>query len=181
MGTCTVTITSPTAGTVSIHATTTFSVGGVSLTRATGASHTGDGSDVTKVFVVANISRPPLSTLFPYTTLFRSTATVLQNAGLGAGFVAAPNGTLVTEIGRASCRERARIVGGNTCTISNGLGTCTVTITSPTAGTVSIHATTTFSVGGVSVTRATGDSHTCDGRDVTKVFVDANIAHGPGQ
>jgi hypothetical protein len=49
-----VTFTSNTAGTVTGHATVTFSVGGVSLTRETGTS--GNSGDATKVFVAGSLA-----------------------------------------------------------------------------------------------------------------------------
>ena len=47
------------------------------------------------------------------------------------------------------------------------------------AGKITGHASITFSVGGVSLTRATGDSHTGDSADAVKPFVDAFITIGP--
>ena len=65
--------------------------------------------------------------------------------------------------------------GNNTCTITNGLGTCTIDFTSPTPGNVDVSATTTFSVGGVSLTRTTGDGLLGDGPRANKVFVAGSI------
>ncbi|WP_284348549.1 prealbumin-like fold domain-containing protein [Roseisolibacter agri] len=85
------------------------------------------------------------------------------------GFGPAPNGTLVTLSLTNSNGATATFVGGNTCTTTSG--TCTVTINSPTAGTVVIHATTTFSVNGVSLTRSTGPGlATAVGDDARKIY-----------
>ena len=54
-GLCSVTFTSNTAGTVTGHASVTFSVGGVSLTRATDETH-GSSDDAVKVFVSGSIA-----------------------------------------------------------------------------------------------------------------------------
>src|SRR5262249_60508432 len=68
---------------------------------------------------------PPPKTLFPYTTLFRST--------------------------------------------------CDVKITSSTPGENEIQAETKVVVGGVELTRTTGDKHPGDSENAHKTFVDANI------
>src|SRR5260370_1230079 len=68
-------------------------------------------------FFFLMIRRPPRSTLFPYTTLFRSQYTVwntdssgnfLSNIGVvsGGSFVLQSLETSFQQIGRASCRER---------------------------------------------------------------------------
>jgi hypothetical protein len=54
-GQCSVTFTSNTAGTVIGHATVSFSVGGVTLNRATDSTHGGSG-DATKVFVAGSVT-----------------------------------------------------------------------------------------------------------------------------
>src|SRR2546429_8279519 len=62
------------------------------------------------------IRRPPRSTLFPYTTLFRSSARSLLNRGPSCGWVRSRVCTGSTpgepKIGRASCRERVEISVG---------------------------------------------------------------------
>ena len=74
------------------------------------------------------------------------------NTGSGAGYVNAPNGTVVTFAFVGA--HVGSFTGRNTCTIANGLGTCTVDTTSADAGTTH-QASTTLSVGG-SLTRTTG-------------------------
>ena len=94
-----------------------------------------------------------------------------------SGYGPAPDGTLVTfSLTNTNGATAAFVpVGGNTCTTTGG--TCAVVINSPTAGSVSIHATTTFDVLAVSLTRATGTLG--NGDDVTKVYVDASIRVNP--
>src|SRR5207245_10728811 len=68
----------------------------------------------------------------------------------------------------------------DTCasTGTNSSGQCTVTFTSNSAGIVTGHASVTFSVGGVSLTRSTNATPPNTG-DVTKRFVDAKITITP--
>ena len=187
-GTCSVQIISSSAGTVIIHATTTFSVSGISLTRSTGDGLSGDSSDATKRYVDARISVSPLTATNPVGTPHTITATVSQDDGLPAGatggdavtgFGPAPNSTLVMFSLTNSNGATATFVGGvNTCSTSGGTGQCSVQINSPTAGHVVIHATTTFNVGGVSLTRATGDGLSGDSADAQKDYVSAAINTG---
>src|SRR2546430_17119364 len=60
-------------------------------------------------FFFLMIRRPPRSTLFPYTTLFRSTA---GQRGRPTGRHRHLDGRPRGEIGRASCRERGVDLGG---------------------------------------------------------------------
>ena len=163
-GTCSVTITTTSTGAVDIHATTTFSVSGLSVTRATGS--TGNSADANKRYVDAQIDLSPLDADNSIGDDHLITATVQQNDGLAANtgggdaaaaFGPAPNGTLVT-FSFAQNTIGATFVGSvNTCTTT--AGSCSISITSATAGTVLVHATTTFDIGPAvieSVTRATG-------------------------
>ena len=183
LGTCTITYSDTGGtGTDTIHATTTFSVSGVSMTRTTLASGTdihNDGLDVTKTWVDANVSLSPLSATNEVGTSHTVTCTIQQDKGHGGGFVVAPDGT--------TCNGSVLAGGPNagsigSCTVTNSLGTCTISYTgSGGTGTDTIHATTTFMVGGVTLTRSTGsavDSHQ-DGLDVTKTWVDANVSLSP--
>ena len=89
------------------------------------------------------------------------------------GFGPAPDGTLVT-FSLANNTAGAAFVGGvNTCTTSGGdlLG---ADQHQHGGFGVDIHATTTFSVGGVSLTRATGTGG-LNSADANKVYVDAQI------
>jgi hypothetical protein len=173
-GDCTVTLTSSTAGTTTLKATTTLSVGGVSLTRATGDAHVGDGPNATKNWEAAKISIAPNATNEigqPHTF----TVTIQQDTG--SGFVAVPAGT--------SCN--ITLTGANGATpnpagpfnlVTNANGQCSVTFTSATAGTVTGHATSTLTINGVVFNLSTNGTAPNSG-DAVKTFVDANIAITP--
>jgi hypothetical protein len=155
VATCTVTVNDTEAGVFEVDASVTATVGGVSITRDTaGTSGPGGNSGASKTFVDASIAINPPSANNPIGAPHVITATVRQNTGSG-GFVAAPDGVTVTFSLQNAGGATAAFVGGNTCLTAGGTGTCTVTINSATAGTVTINATTTFSVGGVSLTRDT--------------------------
>ena len=184
-GTCSVQINTSTAGGVDIHATTTFSVGGVSLTRATGTGGL-NSADAHKTYVDAQIDLSPLTATNIVNQAHTITATVQQDDGIPAagggdgvtGFAPAPNGTLVTFSLLNNTAGAAFVGGVNTCTTSGGTGTCTVQINTSTPGGVDIHATTTFSVGGVSLTRATGTGG-LNSADAHKTYVNAQIDLSP--
>lgn len=111
------------------------------------------------------------------------TATVQQDDKLPAG---AP-GDAVTGFGPAvgatvvfsltnSNGATATFVGGDNDCVTGAAGTCSVSINSPTSGTVVIHATTTFTVAGVSLTAQTGPGlATAVGDDARKVYVDGAL------
>ena len=101
--------------------------------------------------------------------------------------VDAVNGTLdagtYTATASLVAGSAGSFVGGtNTCTYTQANRSCTVVITSTAAGTSTVHATSTFSVAGQSVTRATSTSaNTAAGgsNDATKNWVDANLSITP--
>ena len=172
-GSCSVTITSNTTGLTEIDATATFDIvttqGTESVTRSTdGVLPNSDGA--LKRWVDASIAIAPLVDNNPVNTNHTLTATVLQNKGDGAGLVAAPNGTCVvftlSNAGGATATFTAPDDGNNCGGTGSNLddcltsgGTCAVTITSPTTGTTTINAFTTFDIvtpqGTESVTRDT--------------------------
>ncbi len=98
------------------------------------------------------------------------TATVTQDPGTGS---VPAVGVLVT-FSLLNNTAGAAFVGGNTCT-TNASGQCSVQINSATPGSVDIHAATTFSVGGVSLTRASGDGLSGDSANANKVYVAGKI------
>ncbi|HUQ78348.1 MAG TPA: SpaA isopeptide-forming pilin-related protein [Patescibacteria group bacterium] len=183
LGTCKVSINTTTAGSVDIHATTTFSVSAQSLTRQTDGQGN-NSADANKVYVDAQIDLSPLTATNQVNEAHVITATVQQDDGLATGgdgvdgWKVAPNSTVVT-FSLNDNTAGATFVGGVTsCTITNGLGTCSVSINTSTAGSVDIHATTTFDVGGLSVTRQTNGVGN-NSADANKVYVDARIRLSP--
>ncbi len=174
---CTVTITSAVAGVTQVQATSNvgFTNAAGTLTRTTGtaanvtAGCAANCANATKNWVDANIQITPLTATNPTGT--NHVLTVHVNVNAGNGFVNAPAGTLITTSLTNTGGATATFVGGNTCTTSGTTGSCTVTISSPTGGETMIHATTTVVIGGVTVTRATGDSHTGDSADAIKDWI----------
>ena len=114
-----------------------------------------------KTFVDANIQITPATATNPVGTNHTLHGHINVNAGDGAGFVNAPAGTICTVNITAGPGTPAT----QNCTTVGATGTCDVTITSATTGTSTIQATTTVSVGGVSLTRTTGDAHAGDGAE----------------
>jgi Bacterial Ig-like domain (group 3) len=173
-GSCTVTISSPTAGQTTISDTTTVTVIGVPLTRSSGDGLPGDSANAGKTWVDANIQVTPASAENPVGTNHTLTGHVNVNDGSGAGFVNAPDGTVIsfslTNAGGAS----ATFVGPSTCTTAGGTGSCTVQISSPTAGTTTVNASSTVSVVGISLTRTTNATGANSG-PATKLWASVNV------
>jgi len=184
-GTCSVTITSTSTGTVDIHATTTFTVSGVSLTRSTGSGGN-NSADANKRFVDAQIDLSPLTDTNGITETHTIEATVQQDDGLAAntgggdavtGFGPAPDGTTVTfSFSQNTIGAVFVPPGANTCTTTAGV--CSIQITSSAAGTVLVNATTTFNIGPApveEVTRTTGTGG-LNSADAEKIFVLGSLA-----
>jgi len=184
VATCSVTINSNKAGVFTANATMVATVGGDQLTRSTDGVSPNSGP-ATKRFVDAKISLSPLTDTNGITELHTITATVQQDDGLAAnaaggdattGFGPAANGTVVTfSLTNLGAATSAFVPAGqNTCQTAGG--TCTVQITSPTAGTVNTHATTSVTVSGQQMTRSTGPNVAqTAGDDVEKIFVDGTL------
>jgi uncharacterized repeat protein (TIGR01451 family) len=175
-GQASVTFISATAGEVIGNASTTFSVvAGVpstTVTRSTGDSNVGDSGPATKFFEDANISISPNATnglTEPHTF----TVTLTDNAGDGLGYVAAANEpvtvTLTGQNGAVPIVETP--LSGTT----DANGHFSVTFTSDSAGQVLGNASSTFTLNGVTLTRATGDSNVGDSGPATKTFVAGKI------
>jgi hypothetical protein len=184
-GQCVLRIVSATAGVATVSATASVPIpGGPPVVRSTDGVAPNSGP-ATKIFVDAAIALSPLTDTNGIEELHTITATVHQNDGLAAnataggfvgdgttGFGPAPNGTLVS-FSFASNTIGATFVGGvSSCTTSGGA--CAVQITSATAGTVVVHATTSFAVLGVPLTRATATGGN-NSADASKAFVDGSL------
>jgi uncharacterized repeat protein (TIGR01451 family) len=172
-----VTFTSATAGEVIGNASTTFSVLGVSLTRATGDTNAGDSGQVTKFFEDAQITIAPNATngiSEPHTF----TVTVLENAGDGSGYVAA-QGVTVTVALTSPNNANPILESGSLTGPTDANGQFQVTFTSSSAGDVIGNASTSFTLNGVTLTRATGDglgeSGSTDSGPADKTFVSGTL------
>jgi hypothetical protein len=173
-GQATATFTSASPGTVAGHASASLTVNGVPLAVQTDGQN-GSSGDAVKTFVDAIVVITPQQATNPAGSNHVLTGHVLVNTGSG-GYVDAPDGTLIGFGASNSGGAAASFVGGNTCLTSGGGGSCNVTISSPSAGQTTITATTTVSVGGVSLLRTTGDAHVGDSPDATKLWADAGVS-----
>ena len=169
-GQCTVTFTSDIAGTVTGHASADVIVNSEPLHRETDGTGSNSG-DAVKTYVNAKISIAPDDTNEvgePHTF----TVTVMEDIGDGNGYVAA-SGEAVT-VTLTDANGAAAVESANTCAATDGSGQCTVTFSSPTAGTVTGHAASDVQVGGLSLHRET-DGSGDNGGDAVKTFVDGSI------
>jgi hypothetical protein len=164
-------ITSKTAGENEIQAETTVEVGGVSVTRKTGDKLPGDSENAHKTFVDANIQITPAKATNPVGA--NHTLHCHINVNDGTGFVSAPDGTVCTVTvisGAATPKTQTCKTGEPVPPQASGNGTCDVVITSSTPGTNTIQASTTVEVGGVKLTRTTGDTNVGDSPNAEKTF-----------
>ena len=173
-GQCTITFTSPTPGKVTGNASWTGSLGTPTPFTVTTNGTGGSSGPAVKTFVDANIQITPQTAANPIGTDHTLTIHVNVNAG-GGSFANAPAGTAVTASLTNAGGATAAFVGPNTCTTVGTTGSCTVVISSSTTGTTTIHATTTVIVGGVPLTRATGDAKLGDSADATKLWANDTI------
>jgi uncharacterized repeat protein (TIGR01451 family) len=95
------------------------------------------------------------------------------NVSDGGSFVNAPNGTSITF---SIVSGPGSFIGPSSCTTTGGSGSCSVQITSTTAGTTTIRASTTVGIAGVSVTRASGDGKAGDSADASKQWAAPSIS-----
>jgi hypothetical protein len=150
---CTVTITSAVVGMTVVQASSDIPVNGVTLTRTTGtAANTASGGsgNASKNWVDANINITPATATNPAGANHVLTITV--NA-LGGPIDAGPRTATASIVSGPGT-----FVGSPSCTYTGGAATasCQVTITSTSAGTTVVSATSNIPVGGVTVTRTTG-------------------------
>ena len=178
-GQVSVTFTSQAAGQVAGHASWTGSVSGSAPFTVQTDGQAPNSANAVKTFVDAYITISPPEAVNPVNTTHTYTAHVFINDGSGAAYTDAPDGTVVSfafvggHVGSFSA--------GNQCTISNGAGTCTVDTSSADPGDDTMQASSTLAVGGVSLTRTTGQvapGH-ANGGNAAKNWVGAKIAIEP--
>jgi len=183
-GVCTLTVNSPTVGTGTVNGSATWSVGGVTITRATnGTSGFGSTTEGTKTWVDARIKISPDATN-EVGDDHTFTVTVEKDAGDGNGFVAA-SGVTVTPSKSDSNGATSTITGG-TCETgtTDASGQCTIIVTSPTTGKTTVNASASVTVAGVvgsaTVSRSTASTPGPGGTGPSvKTWVDASIVITP--
>ena len=193
--TCVVVINSPSPGVFTLNATAVWNFhdndpnanpANATVTRSSsGNSGPGGGGPATKRFVDAFITIGPTPATNSVGEHHTWVVTVMQDDGLPAGD---PNGDAYTGFGPAPDHTLVTVTrqdqnGANSTLIldvcgTNGTtgGTCTYTFTSATAGDVIGNASVTFMVGGVSLTRATGDGLSSDSGPAIKHFVAGSVS-----
>ena len=155
------------------HATATLTIGGKPLTVATDGTN-GNSVDAVKTYVDANIQINPPTANNPLNTTHVLTAHVNVNAGTGAGYVNAPEGTLITF---SKVSGPGSFVGGVTpAPPSEPRDPAPRRSRSSTPGTTVIKAATDVTVGGIVVHRQTADGKAGDSADAQKNWIpDINI------
>ena len=178
-GSCSLTLTSAMTGVWAVRASTTVSVGGLTLTRSTDGVAPNSGPAM-KRWVNAKISIAPSATNVvgqPHTF----TVTLQKDTGDGNGFVAASGEhvtvTLTDSNGAAHTAPTGTCTNGGANTDANGQ--CTITFNSPSAGKVTGHASSTLSVVGSAPFTVQTDGAGLNSADAVKTYVDANIQITP--
>jgi hypothetical protein len=176
LGQCTIVFTSNAAGTVTGHASTTLTIDGVLLSRNTnGVAPNSD--DAVKTFVDAFITIDPDGTN-PVGAPHTFTVTLWKNLGLGGGFVVADGEdvdfTLTDSLGAVSVLDAVSSTCDDAGNNTDTNGQCTIVFTSNTAGTVTGHASSALTVGGVLLFRET-DGIALNSDDAVKDFVEGGI------
>jgi Prealbumin-like fold domain len=171
-GTCSVTFSSDVAGVITGHAEADVVVGGTTFHVETGG--TGNNPDATKRFVNGRISINPPTDTNGITENHTLTATVEQDDGEDpSGFDPVSGATVTFTLLNNTAGAVFVPDGANTC-VTGALGTCSVQITSSTAGSVDIQASSTWTLDGVELTRTTGTGAPNSG-NANKVFVDGTL------
>ena len=171
-GQCDLVVTSSTPGTATVNASATVDVSGVSIGVATDG-YGADSVSNQKTWVDANIQISPLTATNLIGVTHTLTAHVNVNAGSGAGYVSAPDGTEID----FSIVSGPGSLSASSCVTSGGTGSCSVDLTNlDTAGTTVVNASTTVSVGGVSLTRSTNDGLTGDSDNAEKIWKTGEIS-----
>ena len=180
-GSCSVSYTSNVTRIDTVTASTTVSVGGVTLTRTTDGVAPNSGPAI-KRWVNARIQITPNATNAvgqPHTFV----VTLQQDIGDGAGFVAFPNQHVDVTLTGAGGATAVPNAAASTCDDAgpntNASGQCTITFTSNTPGTVTGHATSSVSVMGSAAFTVATNGVAPNSADAIKTFVNANIQITP--
>lgn len=183
-GTCQVTFSKADPGVVTINGSTTFdiTVGGHTATVSAQTNQAnkdlGGTLGVTKTYVDLRISLNPQTATNGIGENHTITAFVEQNDGSGTGWLPVNGASVALTLSNAGGATGAFIAPLPPC-LTLATGKCSATFVSPTAGTVTTHASTTVSVGGLPITRATSTAaNTAAGGndDAVKIYVDGTLA-----
>src|SRR5262249_29274350 len=167
------TITNATAGTFTVQASAMVTMGGVTVTRTTGDGLSGDSPSAVKNYVDATISITPQTAANEVNQQETFTITVTADpAGTGTPTFATP--TVTFPDGTPST-----VAGPNLVGITGNLATYTLSINTTTPGMFTVEATAMVTMGGVTVTRTTGDGLSGDSPSAVKTYVDGFITIGP--
>jgi uncharacterized repeat protein (TIGR01451 family) len=173
VATWTVTINSATPGAFTVQAGDQVTMGGVTVTRTTGDGLSGDSNNAVKNFVDANIGISPLTmdNLINVPETFTITVTAFP-AGTGTPTFAVP---IVTFPGGSGTPGTVGPVTPLTPPMPQPDGswtaTWTETINSAVTGAFHVQAADTVTMGGVAVTRTTGDGISGDSPSAIKTYV----------
>lgn len=168
-GECTVIVNSSSAGVFTIIARSTITVNGVQFKLQTNGQ--GENSSAAeKTYVDGSIELTPQEATNNINDAHTITAHITKNDGSGITNAESVTVTFTVTSGNATF-----VSGDNDC-ITNVSGECTVQIIDSAPGTNTIDATTTFSVGGVSLTRTTNGNSGPDGTNsAEKTYVAGRI------
>jgi hypothetical protein len=175
---CTYTINTNTAGTYTLDATGSVTMGGVTVTRSTsGNAGPGGSGPATKHYVDALITITPQTAVNEVGSahVFTITLTAIpDDAGAPSNFSITPSLNPLTEL----------TTNTNTCAsltvVDANTRSCTYTINTNKAGTYTLDASGSVTMGGVTVTRSTsGNAGPGGSGPATKHYVDASIAITP--
>src|SRR3954454_12471964 len=169
-----VTVNSPTPGKDTCHAASTLTIGSATFTVETDGSGL-NSPDAVKTWVDANIQLTPATATNPVGTNHTLHCHINVNDGSGGPFVNAPAGTVCT----VAILSGPGTPATQNCSTVGTTGSCDAVITSATPGTSTLQATTTVAVGGVSLTRTTGDANVGDGPNAVKNWASARISIAP--
>lgn len=175
--TCTVTITDNQPGVFTANATATISVGGVTMIRSTDpASIYGHGpggsGPATKTYVTANIeiTADGINEVGqPHTVTGHVT---VDN---GTGSANAPDGTVI----QFTIASGPGTLSAPSCTTAGGTGACSVTLTSASVGTTSVHASSIVTVNGVTFQLDTNGPAGTNSDNLRKDWVDGYVKVTP--
>ena len=148
-------------------ATGTSPTGGVSVTASEDVTAT---PPPTPPVADANIQISPSAATNPVGT--NHTLSGHVNVNVGAGFVNAPAGTVITFTITNAGGANATFVGASTCTIQDTSGSCNIVISSTAAGTTTVRGATDVTVNGIALHRET-DAAATNSAAATKSWADA--------